>query len=182
MLEYNILDYNIADSFADNKKREIIGPLPDRWGRMDELSRATIFETGRILRENGLIACGEKSVDSKLIIGLICGSRRGSLAADLAYSYTMKDNAGYASPALFSYTLPNIPLAEAANHYNLTGPVFILLSQKPYQEAIKTAENYLICSHHIYGILTGQIDCIPAADGGLLTVNLLFLTRNDKTF
>ena len=70
MLEYNLLNYNIADSFVDNKKREIIGPLPDRWGRMDELSRATIFETGRILRENGLITYGEKSIDSTLTIGL----------------------------------------------------------------------------------------------------------------
>jgi len=41
-------------------------------------------------------------------------------------------------PALFGYTLANIPLAEAANHFGLIGPVYAIIDENnPFQSAIE---------------------------------------------
>jgi hypothetical protein len=67
---------------------------------------------------------------------------------------------------LFSYTLPNIALAEAAIHYHLTGPVYSLLSAEPFVEAVATARLWL-ASEDIWLdlILAGETDVLPGSDG-----------------
>ena len=74
---------------------------------------------------------------------MIVGSKRGSLAVDIEYAQTLKAGPGMASPHLFSYTLPNIPLAEAAIQYGLTGPVFCMISDDPYDDALLEAGQWL---------------------------------------
>lgn len=106
----------------------ILGVLPKRWGRMDRLSRLAVVEVGRELRQEGLLDSGDAGFSVRGCGGLIGVTRRGSLATDLAYAATLKDGPEMASPLLFSYTLPNTALAEAASHYGLTGPVYSVFS------------------------------------------------------
>jgi len=146
------------------ENRQILGTVPERWGRMDYMSRATLVEAGRCLREAGLLQDIDADRTASCRIGLIAGSRRGSLAADLAYARSLADGLDGASPALFSYTLPNIPLAEAAIHYSLTGPVFAILSEHPFDEAVAAARQWLTCCE-------GQLECIVAGEADVLPGN-----------
>ena len=143
------------------ENRQILGTVPERWGRMDNMSRATLVEAGRCLREAGLLQDKDADRPRSGRIGLIAGSRRGSLAADLAYARSLTAGLDGASPALFSYTLPNIALAEAAIHYRLTGPVFAILSEHPFAEAVAAARQWLTCCD-------GQLDCIVAGEADVL--------------
>ncbi len=71
-------------------------------------------------------------------MGLIGGTKRGSLHTDRAFITTMADGPGLASPALFGYTLPNIPLAEAAGVFGLVGPVYAVFDE---DNPLKCAED-----------------------------------------
>lgn len=127
----------------DDVARSVMERLPERWGRMDMMSRTTLVEVGRLLEEEGLLAGHPPKLAEGWTGGLIVGTSRGSLAVDVEYAATVKDGPGMASPHLFSYTLPNIPLAEAAIQYSLTGPVFCVVSSSPYEEALQIACQWL---------------------------------------
>jgi 3-oxoacyl-(acyl-carrier-protein) synthase len=150
------------------ENREILGQIPERWGRMDLLSRATLLAVGRTLRGAGLLDGSSGMPWARGRIGLIAGSRRGSLATDLAYAETLRQGADCASPALFSYTLPNIALAEAAIHYHLTGPVYSLLSDTPMAEAEATARLWLVAGGNLDCILAGETDALPDSGGPVI--------------
>ena len=116
--------YNYAfTATPDPETLDVLGTRPTRWGRMPPLSRAMIVETGRFLKECA-IQPQSFPTDTERTIGLIGGTARGSLAPDLDFAATLLEGVNLASPAIFGYTLANIPLAEAANHYHLTGPVY----------------------------------------------------------
>lgn len=127
----------------DDAARELLGTLPERWGRMGLMGRAALVEVGRVLQEEGMLAGDSPSLLPGWSGGLIVGSKRGSLAVDIEYAQTLKAGPGMASPHLFSYTLPNIPLAEAAIQYGLTGPVFCMISDDPYNDALLEAGQWL---------------------------------------
>lgn len=146
----------------------ILGQLPARWGRMDQLSRLVLVKVGRILKEHDLLDQQSYRLPSATTAGLVAGTRRGSLQTDLAYCYTLKSGADQASPTLFSYTLANISLAEAAAHYGLTGPVYGLFSETPYEDALKEAERWLNCVDYPLLMVAGEVDidsleCQPVA-------------------
>ena len=123
----------------DDETLAVLGTVPGRWGRMPPLSRAMVVETGRILRERSLLS-SQTSANTAGLIGLIGGTARGSLTPDLDFAATLLAGVNLASPALFGYTLANIPLAEAANHYHLTGPVYAIIDAKtPLDTAVREA-------------------------------------------
>ncbi|MEN8189252.1 MAG: beta-ketoacyl synthase N-terminal-like domain-containing protein [Thermodesulfobacteriota bacterium] len=132
----------------------ILGELPERWGRMVPLARGVLVESGRTLQQKGLLEKGRKQNEQGRSIGLIGASRHGSLATDQDFARGLKLGYSFASPALFGYTLANIPLAEAANHFGLTGPVYGLLeSDSPLETATEEAHRLLDA---------GGIDCMLA--------------------
>lgn len=146
------------------ENRAILGRVPERWGRMDLLSQATLLAVGRTLLAAGLLEEHSGTRLARGRIGLIAGSRWGSLATDLAYAKTLAAGLDGASPALFSYTLPNIALAEAAIHYRLTGPVYALLSAEPMAEAEATARLWLAAGGDLDCLLAGETDVLPGDD------------------
>ena len=123
---YNYIKMDIPDKDT----LSVLGVLPKRWGRMDRLSRLAVVEVGRALRHEGLLGGSNNDLSTPVCGGLIGVTRRGSLDTDLAYVETLKDGPEMASPLLFSYTLPNTALAEAASHYGLTGPVYSIFSDQ----------------------------------------------------
>jgi len=132
---------------------------------MDLISRAALVGIGAALRRESLLPDHEHRLNSSITAGLIVGSRRGSLVTDLDYARSLAAGPAFASPALFSYTLPNIGLAEAAIHYGLTGPVFSILSEDPFTDAGKTALQWLASAKgEIDLIVAGELDNIPAGD------------------
>ncbi len=152
----------------------ILGTVPKRWGRMDQASRLAVVEVGRSLRVAGLINHVRCKIDDDKIIGLIGGTRRGSLATDLAYGETYAQGLDMASPVFFSYTLANIALAEAASHYGLTGPVYSVYHENPFEEAAAEAKRWLAGDSQLYAMLAGELDFVPTNVAGGPVVSAFF--------
>jgi hypothetical protein len=135
----------------------LLGTLPKRWGRMDRLSRLAVVEVGRVLRAGPAPLGSGRG-------GLIGFTRRGSLATDLAYAATLNQGPELASPTLFSYTLANIALAEAASHYGLAGPVFSIFADNPGDGdgAEAEARRWLADDSSLAFMIVGELDVYPA--------------------
>ncbi len=94
--------------------------LPPRFRRFDMFTRLGLSAIALAIHDSGL-------VDAKIPrpVGIVISSMYECYEVDLAYYQTALEEDGlYASPNLFSYTLPGIVSGEAAIHYQLTGPTF----------------------------------------------------------
>jgi Beta-ketoacyl synthase, N-terminal domain len=93
-------------------------------------------------------------------IGIIASTRYGCFETDLAFHATAEEENGiYASPNLFSYTLPGMAISEAAIHFRLTGPTFTVgdpVGQRGYR-ALEIAVE-LISSGACRTMLAGWLD------------------------
>ena len=143
-----------------------LGPLaanpPPRWGRMDRISRVAVVAVAGLLLERGAITADRAKVPDGATIGLIAGSHYGSLATDLAYCTPLPHAPALVSPTLFSYTLANIALAEAASYLALRGPVYSLYSPSdPLRSAADEAARWLTHSPGIDAIVAGELDLPP---------------------
>ena len=99
-------------------------PYP-RFSRMDEFSRLGVSAVGLALQDAGL-----DEWRSKREMGIVVNTVYGCLHTDLDYFETvLPENGAFASPALFSYTLPNCFLGEAASRFGLTGPGYVVTEQ-----------------------------------------------------
>jgi 3-oxoacyl-[acyl-carrier-protein] synthase II len=112
------------DSFAMTSE-----PLPDiplaelgpAARRMDAYSRLGMGGILHALRDAGL---AEWSAPRNF--GIIAATEYACLGTDVAYFNTAAATGTGASPALFSYTLANTFLGEAAIYFGLTGPTFVI--------------------------------------------------------
>lgn len=96
-----------------------------RFGRMDRYSRLGLAAVAFALKDAGLDEWTEKRN-----IGIIACSVYGCLSTDIDYFDTVMPEGGLsASPSLFSYTLPNCFLGEAAVSFGLTGTSFVINEQ-----------------------------------------------------
>ncbi len=96
-----------------------------RFSRMDEFSKLGVSAVGLALQDAGL-----NEWMSKREIGIVVATVYGCLQTDLDYFETVLPEDGvFASPALFSYTLPNCFLGEAAASFGLTGPGYVVSQQ-----------------------------------------------------
>lgn len=143
--------------------RAILGDMPHRWGRMDLLSRMALLEIGRILQTAGLLDRETNRISATNTVGLIAGTRWGSLTTDLAFCNTLLQGPELASPTCFSYTLSNIALAEASSHFGITGPVYsIFAADNPMNKAIEEAVRWLSNDLDISAMVAGELDIPPS--------------------
>ena len=111
-----------------------------------------MISSGRIKQSERLVDLGKKC-------GLIGVTKRGSLITDQAFISSMQDGPGLASPALFGYTLPNIPLAEAAAVFGLVGPVYAVFEEnEPLARAIDEARLLLKMQDDLHFMLACSFD------------------------
>jgi len=148
--------YWLTDQPA-NDIRQIIGTVPKRWGRMDAASRIALVEVGRLLGEAALLDAN-RQLPPQTLAGLVVGSRRGSIETDRRFSKGLRESPETASPLLFSYTLPNIPLSEAACQYQLRGPVYTIYSKKPALQAERDGRRWLNHNPEISFMVCGELD------------------------
>ncbi|MCJ7593818.1 MAG: hypothetical protein MUO52_03470, partial [Desulfobacterales bacterium] len=95
--------------------------------RMDEYSKLGLGAIAFALKDAGLDEWTEKRN-----VGIIASTIYGCLSTDIDYFDTvMTDHGAGASPAIFSYTLSNIFLGEAAIRFGLTGTTFIINEERP---------------------------------------------------
>ena len=111
----------------DITSREIFGPLLPYARRMDAYSKSGLAAIAYALKDADL----DRWTD-KRNIGIIAATETGCLKTDLDYYETLKPSENFQpSPALFSYTLPNTYLGEAAIRFGLTGTHFVINEQVP---------------------------------------------------
>ena len=93
-----------------------------RFGRFDSYAKAGFGAVALALRSARLDRWTQKRS-----FGLVVGTHRGCLEADLAYFQTAAFDGGtLASPNLFAYTLPSTMLGEASIQFGLTGASFVV--------------------------------------------------------
>ncbi|MBU0673120.1 MAG: hypothetical protein KJ950_00585 [Proteobacteria bacterium] len=185
----NQQDHFIRSVLADPVGEEVmavLGELPKRWGRMDILSRLAVAEVGRVLSECGRFDQRAPRIPKGMTVGLIGGTRFGSLVTDLDFAATCRSGVNTASPLLFGYTLPNIALAEAASHYGFIGPVYSVFSDDPMAEAVRVAARWQESDPLLGLMVAGEIDFVPEVarlafqagevDGGTVTPLLGWLS------
>lgn len=98
----------------------IYAQQPVRYRRFDAYSRTGCAAIALALKDAGL-----DRDDRRQPVGIVAATRYGCFDTDQAFHDTAKQGGGlFASPNLFSFTLPGIALGEAAIHFQLTGPVF----------------------------------------------------------
>ncbi len=131
-------------------------PYPN-FRRMDEYSRLGLTATALALMDAGL-----SEWTRERDIGLIASTFYGCLGTDVDYYKTViPDRGAHASPALFSYTLANSFLGEAAIRFGLTGINYVITEQCPTELAgLQTALDH-IARGDIEKILGGvcDVDC-----------------------
>ena len=142
------------------------GPLPEinpsdmfkkpypNFRRMDKYSRLGL--TGIAF---ALIDAGLSEWTRERNIGIIASTVYGCLETDVDYYKTViPDRGANASPALFSYTLANSYLGEAAIRFGLTGTNYVLTEQHPTGLAgLQTALDHII-RRDVEQILGGVCD------------------------
>lgn len=142
--------------------REISPKTPDRFGRFDDYTRLGWSTIAMALADAGLADSEELKP-----LGIVISTRLGCWDTDLDFYRTTVDEGGaFASPNLFSYTLPNIVLGEAAAHFKLSGPTVCVGEMGALgNAALQTA--FTILSHSNAQImLTGWLDAsIQRMDG-----------------
>ena len=134
MMDSEVACRRFFSAEPDSEVLALLGEVPLRWGRMSPLCRLLIFEIGQKLTQCGVLKSSRKLSERSVNGGLIGATSKGSLFTDLEFIATMVEGPGLASPALFGYTLPNIPLAEAAAAFGLTGPVYAVFNNENHQE------------------------------------------------
>ena len=167
------------DALVEN----FLGGVPDRWGRMTPLSRRLIVETGILLYQRGPHSPGIKFSEQKRCAGLIGATRRGSLETDRAFIESMMGEQGIPSPALFGYTLPNIPLAETAVFFGLVGPVYaIFADRQPLQQAVEEARMILTTMPQVHMMFACEFDYFDKDDReSLFSVTLAAVDRDAES-
>jgi 3-oxoacyl-[acyl-carrier-protein] synthase II len=128
-------------------------PYPN-FRRMDEYSRLGLTAVAFALIDAGL-----SEWTRERDIGTIASTFYGCLGTDVDYYKTvMPDRGAHASPTLFSYTLANGFLGEAAIRFGLTGINYVITEQRPTGLAgLQTALDH-IARGDIEKILGGVCD------------------------
>ena len=128
-------------------------PYPN-FRRMDEYSRLGLTTTALALIDAGL-----SEWTRERDFGIIASTFYGCLGTDVDYYETViPDKGAHASPALFSYTLANGFLGEAAIRFGLTGINYVITEQRPTGLAgLQTALDH-ISRGDVAKILSGVCD------------------------
>lgn len=127
-----------------------------RYGRFDDYTRLGCAAIALALKDAHLDEAVEKRP-----FGIVVSTIYECFESDIAFNQTtMEEDGLYASPNLFSYTLPGIVIGEAAIYFKLTGPTFTVgdtFSGKGYNALFSAAD--LIRSGSCHTVVAGWLDC-----------------------
>ncbi|MBW1797200.1 MAG: beta-ketoacyl synthase, partial [Deltaproteobacteria bacterium] len=121
-------DFALTAGRLPRISRKAVFEKPYRhFGRMDEFSRLGLAAIAFALKDAGLDEWTQMRD-----MGILASTVYGCLQTDIDYFDTVMAGDGQSpSPALFSYTLPNCFLGEAACHFGLTGAAYVINEQHP---------------------------------------------------
>jgi 3-oxoacyl-(acyl-carrier-protein) synthase len=138
---------------------EYIHELPGRFGRFDVYTKISFTAAVLALKDAGWLSRSQ-GTEEKRNIGIVVGSSSGVYDDDLAFFESTRDSGGeFASPNLFSYTLPNVALGEIAVFFKFIGPTFCVGNdyENPGSTAIPSAAS-LLASNQCECVLAGWVE------------------------
>ncbi|MGA2141056.1 MAG: beta-ketoacyl synthase N-terminal-like domain-containing protein [Brevinematales bacterium] len=142
--------------------------LPARFGRFDLYTKTCFSAAVLALSCAGML--GRKGNEST---GITVGSRTGVFDNDRSFfETTLEENGSFASPNLFSYTLPNVALGEIAVYFQFKGPSFCVGNDpdNPGREALNTSI-CLLESGLCKNVLTGWSEISMGAAFAVLSMD-----------
>lgn len=169
------------DTLPPIERRKLFDHGFKHFGRLDAFSRVGLAGITFALTDAGLV-----DWQTKRNIGMAVVSELGCLGTDVEYHHTVIDvGSPSPSPALFSYTLPNSFLGEAAVYFGLTGPSYTLTDPSPANLfGVLTAMD-LILNGQVQGMLAGQCDVTAPSELPLSTAmdpgcTILMMEKEDR--
>lgn len=132
---------SVADSSGSGSKgelrRELFQAPFKNFGRLDPVSKMTCYAAALALQDAGIRYPLRNQDDA----GIIGTNRTGCLNTDLRYfTDYVESGRTLGRGNLFIYTLPSSPLAEAAIHFGLQGPlVYLGGGESPLTSAVDMA-------------------------------------------
>jgi hypothetical protein len=145
----------VDDLFLHPPLNTILAKKSSRFGRFDQYTRLGCAAAGLALHDAALIAAGQRR------IGFILAGQYGSFVTDLAFYETAAGNGQFASPNLFSYTLPNIMIGECALQFGLTGPTYCLDSDRGRGIGALREAAWLLAEAEAEAMLVGWLEVPP---------------------
>ena len=152
--------------------------------RMDTYSRLGMSGILYALRDAGLAEW-----TTQRNIGIVAATEYACLDTDVAYHESAASDDTSASPALFSYTLPNTFLGEAAIHFGITGPTYVINGGPPLDTIVLEMAIDSISSRETNTMLCGVVNSpapkvLPDAPPVLLGALFFVVEREpgDKPF
>ncbi|MFN2269053.1 MAG: beta-ketoacyl synthase N-terminal-like domain-containing protein, partial [Desulfonatronovibrio sp.] len=113
-------------------RKEVFKDRDDRFGRMDPFSKVGLAAIAMALEDAGIAG----DLEQNRTAGITASTQRGCIGTDVDFFHTvLADNGQWPSPHLFTYTLANCFLGEAALRFNLTGPSYILHEENTFSLA-----------------------------------------------
>jgi hypothetical protein len=122
-LKVKVLTYKYSDLkalYLFLKEAGVFNFPVENFARFDRDSKLASIAVGLALYDANIVCRKDKKQD----IGIIAANKHGALEAQLAYFKDyLKGGRILGRGNLFIYTLPSSPLAEAAIHFGLQGPL-----------------------------------------------------------
>lgn len=145
--------------------RDIFEHPPARYGRFDAYTKMGLAAAALALHDAGLAES-----EGKRPIGMVTASCAETLATDAAYyESTLEEGGAFASPNLFSYTLPGIVQGECAVLFQMTGPTFCVGEDgRPGRTALVSAAMMLEAgkaSAMLAGWIESPLDAVAESRG-----------------
>ena len=136
------IHYGDTTSFDGLARKGIFTYPFKNFGRLDNVSKMVCYASALALKDAG----EPYSSDNKKDMGIICTNTDGSLESDIDYFKDYLVSGRKLSRGnLFIYTLPTSPLAEAAIHFGLQGPLLYMTQEKAkLPHVVRVAEDMML--------------------------------------
>jgi 3-oxoacyl-(acyl-carrier-protein) synthase len=149
-------------------KRDIFSHPFKNFGRLDTISKMTVFGVSLALQDAGI----EYSPMGKQDIGIVGTNVEGSLRSDIEYFRDYLESGRTLSRGnLFIYTLPSSPIGEAAIHFGFLGPVLYAAGESNDLSAVLDVATEMVLADEAPVMLAGKAEADEA---------LFFVIRRER--
>lgn len=159
------------------KASDIFDQAPQRYGRFDKYTRLGCAALALALRD-AAIDCGNEQRS----IGIVTSSKWETTKVDTEYYHgTLKEGGAFASPNLFSYTLPGVMLGECAVQFGVKGPTVCVGETEKWGECALATALRLLDSMTVSVMVAGWVDDPPGESADAAGAVAVVLERVPQT-